>query len=159
MYAKIVDIRWDKSGFLYLVLHLWRSRADFDAAQPPAEIQDFRMQLPAKNATEQTPRKSGALYVRLDAGTWTQAELDAEITAWHRGQRSDPRADLVYDSVPVNHAAIIAANIERYIQHWKAAPMSGDKRDLTLVLVAKDEPGGIVDKPAVKALVGLGIER
>ena len=165
-YAKITEIKWDTAGqdkgfpgFCYVVVNIWPNRAAFDAVESPAEIQDFRMQLPAKDATERTPRMTGPLYELIGGGQWIQAELDAEITAWHQGKRKDPRDDLLYDDTPADHAAIIQSNIDRYLERWEAAPTSGDKRDQTLTLIAKDEPGGIVDKPSVQALIGLGIEQ
>ena len=64
-YAKITEIKWDTAGqdkgfpgFCYVVVNIWPNRAAFDAVESPAEIQDFRMQLHAKDATARTTRSS-----------------------------------------------------------------------------------------------------
>lgn len=167
MLARIEDIKWDTTGqvrdargLCYVIVHIWPSRADFAAGKPPAEIQDFRMQIPAKAATEKVALQIGGLYQLIGGGQWTQAEFDVEYLVWRKGKRqTNPRDEIIYNVSPVSHAAIIEANVTRYLDNWKLAPTAGDKRDLTLSLAARDEPGGIVDKADVQALIRKEIER
>lgn len=140
-------------GFTYVEVSIWDNRGAFQRGDAPAEVQDFVMQLSGVGAVQNVKRKRGNNYVKVDDTEWTESEYAAEVAAYHRLERAHPRLELALDSVAVDHAAQIVANIERYLdfQKNKGRAWRGDMRDKRIQKRAArvDE---VADLPDVKAL-------
>lgn len=159
-YYRIDDIQPEDSGLTYVTVSIWPNRGAFQRGDEPAERQDFRMQLPSVGATQQTKRRRGQNYVKADDSEWTEAEYAAEYMAYKRQERTHPSTELAFDAIAVDHAALIEANIERYIAKQEGAGRTwrGDQRAQS-VRTRASRVDGVAELPTVKALKGKERER
>ena len=146
MFYRIVEISTARaSGHTYVLVHFWAAKADYEAAQPPALINDFLMQL----------RPTGQRIITNAMGHMKQKDTGDFVDP----QTLLPKAKLEWarETFDRDTPAEIRANIVAY---WARASARGDTGNKTNPRIQRDvsDPHGVLAKPEVAALRDSGGE-
>ena len=147
MLYKIVEVSTDKaSGHVYVLVDFWRDKAAFDAAKPPARVNDFLMQL--RPLGQRVVTNAQGWYKRKDGVFVDPATLDPE----------KPEPEWERETYDRDLPAEIKANIKAY---WERAEAKGYLPDHSNSRIQRDnsDRNGILVRSDVAALRGKEVDR